>query len=169
MLWPTPWPMTTSLALGGSHLLLPVIPPGEQPAPEFLPPVAYPDLSGYESLDAGTHSGYGEISSVDRNPQTGEVTITATNTGGTRYPWGTETYRETIEHRTSDAHPENTSLAGKHRIEVTLEDRVLLWEAELSFRSDRENFYYHYTRRLSQDGEPVREKTWTDTISRDHQ
>jgi uncharacterized protein len=172
MLWPTPYPMTTSLTLGGtggSHLLLPVVPPGEWAAPEFLPPVVYPDLAGYESLDGGTTSGYGEISSVDRNPQTGEVTITATNTGGTRYPWGTEKYRETIEHRTSDDHPENTSLTGTHRIEVTLENRVLLWEAELSFRSDRENFYYHYTRRLSRDGEPVREKTWTETIPRDHQ
>lgn len=172
MLWPTPYPMTTSLYLGGadsSHLLLPVVPPGDGPAPDFLPPVEYPGYPGYKSIDVGTSSGYGEISSVDRNPQTGQVKVVATNTGGTRYPWGTETYRETIEHRTSDDHPENTSVVGTHRIEVTLKDRVLLWEAEMSFRSDMENFYYEYTRRLSKDGEPLREKTWTDTISRDHQ
>jgi hypothetical protein len=54
-------------------------------------------------------------------------------------------------------------------MEVTLEDRVLLWEAELSFRSDLENFYYEYTRRLSENGEQLREKTWTDTMPRDHQ
>ena len=114
-------------------------------------------------------SGYGEISSVDRNPQTGEVTVTATNTGGMRYPWGTETYRETIEHRTSDDAPENTRVRGTHRMEVTLEDRVLLWEAELSFRSDAENFYYEYTRRLTEDGRELREKTWRDVIPRDYQ
>lgn len=172
MLWPTPYPTTTTLELGGgkgSHLLLPVVPPGDRPAPQFKPPVDYPGYLGYESLDAGTNSGYGEISSVDRNPQTGEVTVTATNTGGTRYPWGTETYRETIEHRSSDDDPENTSIVGTHRIEVTLKDRVLLWEAEMSFRSDAENFYYDYTRRLSQDGEPLREKSWTDTIPRAYQ
>jgi uncharacterized protein len=172
MLWPTPYSMTTDLHLGGadgSHVLLPVVPESVRPAPDFLPPVEGPTLPGFETLDAGTSSGYGEISSVDRNPQTGEVRVTATNSGGSRYPWGTETYRETIEHRTSDEHPENTSVEGTHRMEVTLEDRTLLWEAELSFTSDRENFYYEYTRRLSENGEEVREKTWTDTIPRDHQ
>ena len=124
---------------------------------------------GYESLDLGTASGYGEISSVDRNPQTGEVTATATNTGATRYPWGIETYRETIEHRTSDKDPARTSMTGTHRFEVALEDRPLVWSAELLFESDRDNFYYTYTRKLSVDGEPVREKTWKETIPRDYQ
>jgi putative CocE/NonD family hydrolase len=140
MLWPTPYAMTTSLHMGGE--------------------------SGSHT---GTSSGYGEISSVDRNPQTGEVTVTATNSGAYRYPWGSEAYRETIEHRTSDAHPENTEVRGTHRMEVTLKDRVLVWEANLSFTSDRENFYYRYTRRLEENGELVREKTWTDTIPRDFQ
>ena len=60
-------------------------------------------------------------------------------------------------------------MIGSHRMEVTLENRVLLWEAELSFRSDGDNFYYEYTRRLSEDGTELRERTWTDTIPRDHQ
>jgi predicted acyl esterase len=172
MLWPTPYPMTTELHLGaekGSHVLLPVVPSGDRPVPDFLPPADDPALPGFDTLDAGTSSGYGEISSVDRNPQTGEVTVVATNSGGSRYPWGTEIYRETIEHRTSDEAPENTSVIGSHRMEVTLENRALIWEAELSFHSDVDNFYYEYTRRLFENGEQLREKTWTDTISRDHQ
>lgn len=171
MLWPTPYPMTTSLMLGenASQVLLPIVPPGKRRAPEFLAPVESPRLPGYEVLDAGTSSGYGEISSVDRNPQTGEATAVATNTGGERYPWGTQTFRETIEHRTSDAHPENTSMRGTHEIEITLEERVLRFEGELRFESDRDNFHYHYTRRLFENGEPVREKTWAETIPRDHQ
>ena len=172
MLWPTPELMTSQLFLGGedgSQVILPIVPPGKTGAPDFLPPAKNPELAGFESLDAGNASGYGEISSVDRNPQTGEVTITATNTGGYRYPWGTETYREAIEHKTSDAHPENTSMVGSHRMEVTLENRVLLWEAQLSFTSDMENFHYHYTRKLSENGKLIREKTWTDTIPRDFQ
>jgi putative CocE/NonD family hydrolase len=172
MLWPTPYAMTTSLHMGGesgSHLVIPVVPPGPGTAPEFRPPSESPKLPGFESVDTGTSSGYGEISSVDRNPQTGEVTVTATNSGAYRYPWGSEAYRETIEHRTSDAHPENTEVRGTHRMEVTLKDRVLVWEANLSFTSDRENFYYRYTRRLEENGELVREKTWTDTIPRDFQ
>jgi putative CocE/NonD family hydrolase len=172
MMWPTPYTMTTSLFLGGeagSHLIIPVVPPGPTESPNFLPPVEGPQLPGYESLDLGTSSGYGEISSVDRNPQTGEVRATATNSGASRYPWGTETYRETIEHRTSDAHPENTEVVGTHRMQVTLEDRVLVWQAELLFTSDRESFNYRYVRRLTENGELVREKIWTDKFPRDFQ
>lgn len=172
MFWPTPHAMTTTLHLGGaeaSRLLLPVVPPGERPRPEFLPPAESPRLPGYETLDVGTSSGYGEISSVDRNPQTGEARVRATNSGGMRYPWGTETYRETIEHISSDSDPAHTAVLGTHRMEVTLEDRVLLWEAELSFESDAENFYYDYTRRLSENGETLREKNWQRAFPRDHQ
>ena len=172
MLWPTPYPMTTSLRLGGSNgsqVILPIVPPGEERAPSFLPPAESPRLPGFEAIDLGNPSGYGEISSVDRNPQTGEVTATATNTGATKYPWGTETYRATIEHKTSDEHPENTSVKGSHRLEVTLPDRVLLWDAELNFSSDLDNFYYHYVRRITENGELVREKEWAETIKRDFQ
>jgi uncharacterized protein len=170
MLWPTSYAMTTELHLGGdkgSHLLLPVVPSVQRPAPDFLPPADDPALAGYESLDDGTTSGYGEISSVDRNPQTGEVTVTATNRGGTRYPWGTETYSEKIVHTTSDDNPERTSVLGTHRMEVKLPGRTLLWEAELSFKSDRKRYFYEYTRRLTENDKLLRERTWTDTIAID--
>jgi len=172
MLWPTPYKMTTSLRLGvnsGSHVSLPVIPPGETSTPTFQPIVNYPRMPGFEALDLGNASGYGEISSIDRNPQTGEVTAVATNTGATKFPWGTETYRETIEHKTSDDHPENTSVKGTHRLEVTLPNRVVLWEAELDFSSDLENFFYRYVRRVSENGEVVRENEWEHTFKRDYQ
>jgi hypothetical protein len=126
-------------------------------------------LAGYETLDPGTSSGYGEISSVDRDPQTGEATATATNTGGERYPWGVERDRENIRHTVNDNDPARASMVGKHRMEVELPGRTLLWEAELSFSSDRDNFHYSYRRRLSENGELKREKTWTDTIPRDFQ
>lgn len=172
MMWPTPYQMTTSLHLGGadgSYIELPVVPPGNRRAPAFLPIIESPTLPGFESIDTGTSSGYGEVSSVDRNPQTGDVTLKATNTGATRFPWGTQTYREAIVHKTSDTHPENTSMIGTHRLEVTLPNRIILWEAELSFTSDFENFYYEYLRRVSENGEVVREKTWKDRIPRDFQ
>jgi hypothetical protein len=155
--------------MDGSFVELPVVPPGQQPVPSFVPPVKSPMLPDFESLDTGTNSGYGEVSSVDRNPQTGEVTLKATNSGATRFPWGTQIYRETIEHRTSDSHPENTTVIGTHRIEVTLANRVLLWEAELNFSSDLDNFHYRYFRRVSENGKVVREKHWEDTIPRDFQ
>jgi putative CocE/NonD family hydrolase len=172
MMWPTPYPMTTALHLGGSggtRVLLPVVPFEERPRPRFLPPEEDPSLPGFESLDDGTPSGYGEVSSITRNPQTGVATVILTNRGDERYPWGTERFRETITHETNDKKPEETSLRGSHRMEVELEGRTLIWEAELLFRSDRHNFYYTYTRRLLENGAILRQKTWNDTIPRDFQ
>jgi len=171
MLWPTPYSMTTELRLGAgaSRITLPVVPFAQRPVPAFLPPTESPTLAGFETLDAGTSSGYGEISSVDRNPQTGEVTATATNTGGQRFPWGTERYRESIRHNVTDRAPESASVLGTHRMDLELPGRTLSWEAELSFTSDRANFYYTYRRRLIENGRLLREKVWTDTIPRDFQ
>ena len=172
MLWPTPYPMTTALRLGGDEptaLRIPVVPESGRSKPDFLPPEENPRLPGFESLDAGNVSGYGEISSVDRNPQTGTTTVTATNASGSRYPWGTEHFEETITHEVNDAHPETASVRGDYRTTVELEDRTLVWESKMSFRSDLKNFYYDYTRRLLKDGELVRESNWQDTIPRDHQ
>jgi predicted acyl esterase len=171
MLWPTPYAMTTELQLGaeGARIILPIVPPASRPVPNYLPPQPSPTLAGYENLDAGTSSGYGEISSVDRNPQTGEVRIRATNSGGERYPWGEERYHETIEYQVADDSPEKAAVRGTHNLEMKMPNRVLLWEAALSFTSDRENFYYSYRRRVLENGKLVREKSWTDTIPRDFQ
>ena len=170
MLWPTPEPMTTELKLGASRLSLPVIPFEPRPVPGFLPPSQNdPQYAGVQSLDAGTVSGYGEISSVERNPQTGTVVVKATNASATRYPWGTERSKETIRHEVDDNAPADAGATGTHRMEVELPGRTLVWDAELSFRSDRENFFYTYRRRLTENGKLVRERTWRETIPRDHQ
>jgi len=172
MLWPSPYPMTTSLQLGGpeaAHIILPRVPPGPGATPSFEPIAASETASGFESLDSGNPSGYGEIETVVRNKRTGEAQVVLTNSGSTRYPWGLETYKERIEHKTSDPNPENTSVVGSYELEMKQGDRVLLWEAESSFTSDADNFYYQFVRRVSENGELVRTKTWMKEIPRDHQ
>jgi putative CocE/NonD family hydrolase len=172
MLWPSPAAMTSSLRIGGSagaRIVLPVVPFESRPVPAFLPPTEDPALPGYASLDSGTSSGYGEISSVDRNPQTGHAKLTAKNTGGESYPWGTERYEETIVHEASDAAPAHAAVRGTHRMRVESRNRRLEWEAELEFVSDEVDFHYSYTRRLRENGRLLREKTWTETIPRDFQ
>jgi putative CocE/NonD family hydrolase len=170
MLWPTPEPMTTALMLGASKLSLPVIPFAKRPVPAFLPPAKNdPKYPGVESLAAGTVSGYGEISSIERNPQTGTAVAQATNSYGTRYPWGTDRVHETIRYDINDHAPADAAVTGTHRMEVELPGRTLIWDAELTFRSDRQNFFYVYRRRLTENGKLVREKTWRETMPRDHQ
>jgi hypothetical protein len=172
MIWPTPYPVTTTLHLGGdepTRLVLPIVPHEERPRPRFLAPEEDPMLPGFGTLDEGTTSGYGEISSIERDPQRRVTKVAATNAGGALYPWGTERTTESITHEAQDDRPEATSVLGEYRTIVALQDRTLTWEARLSFRSDRDNFHYAYVRRLLKDGVLVREKTWTDTIPRDHQ
>ncbi len=173
MLWPTPYPMTTSLHLGGpdpTRLMLPLVPYEERPRPKFLSPAKDPEMPGYSALDEEqTTSGYGEISRIERDVPRRATRVTATNARGTRYPWGTKRYHETIVHEAQDDHPEATSVRGEYDTTVVLPDRTLRWESALTFRSDRESFYYTCVRRLLKDGAIVREKSWEDTIPRDHQ
>jgi hypothetical protein len=172
MIWPTPYPFTSSLYLGGpdgSRLLLPVVPHEDRPRPRFLPPEADPELAGYATLEEETTSGYGEIARIERDTTRGSTRVTAPNQGGTRFPWGTQRSTEEIVHEVADARPEATSVQGKYRITVTLPDRTLAWESDVEIRSDRESFHYANTRRLVQDGRTVRQKVWKETIPRDHQ
>ena len=169
MLWPTPDPMTTELRIGDSRLTLPVVPYEQRPVPDFLPPSKDPKYPGYETLETGTTSGYGEISSVDRNPQTGVVVAKATNESGVRFPWGTERDFETIRYEIKDDAPADARVTGTHRMEVELPGRKLVWDAALTFTSDHDNFHYSYHRRLTENGKLVREKSWNQTIPRDYQ
>lgn len=173
MFWPSPYPVTTSLYLGGggnpTRLLLPFVPYEKRTKPQFVVPSEDPKMTDFTTLDSGNISGYGEIGTIERNTARRSTKIVATNSGGDQYPWGTERYVETITHETYDDFPEKTSMLGKHKITVELKDRTLTWEADLSFRSDLKNFYYNYKRRLLQNGQLVREKTWQDTIPRDYQ
>ena len=172
MIWPTPYAMTTALHMGaaGTRLLLPVVPPENRPQPHFAPiPPAGPELPGFGAIDTGTPSGYGEISSVDRNPRTGHAKVVATSSSADRYPWGEERHTESITHEADDEKPANASVRGEYATEVKLPGRVLRWECVVNMKSDRVNFYYETTRRLLDNGALVREKTWKETFPRDFQ
>ncbi len=182
MLWPTPYAMTTTLHLGrdATQLSVPVVPREDAPSgnghrmdgpvPRFLPIEADEEkLPGFEIIDTGTPSGYGEISSVERNPRTGAAKVVATSTSAHRYPWGEEYNTESITHEANDNHPETVSVRGEYGTTVKLKDRTLRFESVVVWKSDRDNFYYTGTRRLLKDGALVREKKWDQAIPRDHQ
>lgn len=175
MIWPTPYAMTTKLYMGASatRLVLPVVPAGgpPRPSPEYLPidPRREDGLPGFETLDTGTPSGYGEISSVDRDPRTGRAKAVATSTSANRYPWGEEHKTESITYQAEDGHPDKAAVKGEYSTEIRLPGRLLRWESVVVFRSDRENFYYEGRRKLYENGKLLREKSWEQTIPRDFQ
>ncbi|MCH9695294.1 MAG: CocE/NonD family hydrolase [Gammaproteobacteria bacterium] len=172
MLWPTPLPMVSSIAIGGDNglrMTLPVVPTGEERQPEFQQPAPDPVLPGFATLDAGNITGYAAITTIERDADTGDAFGVATNSGATQYPWGIERFEEEIEHRTSDADPANTSVVGRYKLTEELEDRTLEFEQTVEFRSDEENFYLAFHRWVLVNGEPFVEKSWDETIPRDFQ
>jgi len=173
MIWPTPYAMTTTLDVEGanaSHIVLPVVLKSDRTGPEFLPPAKNPELPGYADLKVGdeTDSGYAETGSIERSLLTSKTRIVASGTSGSAYPWATIKYWENMAHEAQDNDPAKASVTGKNRYTVELKDRTLTVEGDLSFTSDRENFYYAYTRRVLENGKVIREKTWKETLSRDH-
>lgn len=173
MIWPTPWPMETSLYTGvsGTRLVLPVVPAGHSTAAPAWVPVAAndPPLAGYEWLESGTPSGFGEVSRVERDPRSGRARVIATSATERRLPWGRESNSEVITHETSDARPDSTTVRGEYQTTVRLADRTLRWEVEVLVRSDSTTFHYLHVRRLRRDGALIREKRWEASIPRDHQ
>src|SRR5207245_1436450 len=157
MLWPTPYKMTTTLYLGpeGTRLLVPVVPHEDRPRPDFLPIEADEEkLPGFDTLDTGTPSGYGEISAVDRNPRTETARIVATNNSAHRYPWGEEYDTESITHEADDNHPETVSVRGEYGTTVKLKDRTLRWHSRVVWRRSRDHLTHTCSRSLRADGPP---------------
>jgi putative CocE/NonD family hydrolase len=172
MLWPTRSSFTSTLKIGGTEgarIALPVMPPTEARAPAFREPAPDPVLDGFETLDAGNVTGYAAITEIRTDPETGEAYGIATNSGATRYPWGIERFEETIEHRTSDENPANTSVTGRYVLTQELDDRTLRFEQDVSFTSDAENFYLRFDRRVLEDGALLLAKQWDEKIKRDFQ
>ena len=172
MLWPTPYQMTTTLAIGGvegARVELPVVPPADRPVPKFKLPEEGPSLPDYASVDSGNVSGYAEIKSIQRDEQSGAAFGIATNATSFRYPWGLEHFEERLEHRTSDLNPAETSVIGIYAVAIDLKDRTIRMEQNVVFKSDLKNFHMNFIRRIKVDGETLHEKQWNETFPRDFQ
>jgi uncharacterized protein len=168
MMWPTPNPMTTTLALGGSEgskLILPLV-PLNGPAP---PPFASPEPSE-ERKDIRT-VGFpwpGEWT-LQRDEAHQKATVIWKGKSESEYPWGKETELEQMTYEIADANPAANTVKGEAETTFQLKDRVLTWRGHLSVTSDAKNFFYTYTREVLKDGTVVKQKTWEETIPRDHQ
>ncbi|MBN1223371.1 MAG: hypothetical protein JXB23_08980, partial [Candidatus Aminicenantes bacterium] len=171
MIWPSPYPMTTRLELGGqtpTRVALPVVPYADRPKPHFLPPAKDPEPEGYRTF-SGTISGYSEVTTVERNVPRAATKVVADNSGGSEYPWGLIRYSDEIIYEAQDKHPEAASVTSDMKRIVQVGGRNLVWQGLLSFRSDLKHFYYEYTRKLFYGDRLIREKTWTEAIPRDYQ
>ncbi|MDG1858255.1 MAG: CocE/NonD family hydrolase, partial [Emcibacteraceae bacterium] len=173
MLWPTPYPMTTTLNIGGlegARVEMPIIPAGaNNNKPTFATPEPTPTIPGFGSIDSGNATGYAEIDSIKIDPETGEAYGIAVNGTSSQFPWGKDHFEEQIIHRTSDENPAVTSVTGIYAVEKELDGRTLRLEQDVVFSSDENNFRLKFIRRLKINGEVEHEKTWDEIIPRDFQ
>jgi uncharacterized protein len=168
MMWPTPYSMTTSLALGGasgSRLVLPVVPVKGAAAPAFAPPEP-----SEERKDIKTEGFLwpGEWT-LERDEANHKATVHWRGKAEASYPWGKETDHENLTYKVDDAHPDLSAVQGEAESIFALEGRELRWRGHLSVTTDQKSFYYKYTRELLKDGQIVKQKTWEETVPRDHQ
>ena len=171
MLWPTAYPVNTTLDIGGefgAQIQLPIV-FGNYASPHFIEPKSSPTLEGYEVLDAGNITGYAAIDTIQRDEETGEAIGIASNTGANKYPWGIAYFEEEITQKTNDNDPANSSVVGRYKITQELDDRTLVFEQDVEFKSNVRDFNLRFHRWISVDGDKRYEKTWEETIPRDYQ
>ncbi len=172
MIWPNPSPLQFTLELGGedpTNLQLPIWKNQYSSVPTFKNPSKDPQLEGYQTKQLGTVSGFAEISDTKYDPQTGNTRVIASNKGETIYPWAKWAAKEQIVHQVNDAKPAFASIKSDYEIEVKTNEGSLTWLGTLDFNSDEHNFYYSYSRKLSEGDSLIRHKVWQDTIPRDFQ
>ena len=168
MMLPTPYPMTTSLELGGnsgSRLVIPVVPLHGATPPAFSLPEPSDERTDIKE------EGFpfpGEWT-VERDEARHRATVHWKGKDAYEFPWGKEDDYENMTYEADDAHPETCSVRGEAESIFTLKGRTLVWRGHLLVTTDQKNFYYEYTRELLKDGQMIKSKTWQETIPRDHQ
>jgi uncharacterized protein len=167
MFWPTPHSMTTSLVVGGeqgSRIALPVIPrQSREAADEAAAAVGSVNVSDREAgLIASVPPGPGWIgpARIERDELEGTTTVT--------YGVGTES-DIAVEYQAWDDDPARARYLGTLRVGWPGNDGVVGVYGETEITSDATTFHYRHTRRLLHDGRVVHEKSWQDSIPRDHQ
>jgi predicted acyl esterase len=171
MNWPTPYPMTTAVLLGGatgSRIVLPRVPPtGAAPAPFSAPePTEQPDWR--RGNTEGGAAWPGQWTTL-RDEVHRRSTVTWQGSTSADYPWGRFDHTEKLTYDVDDDHPDRARVQGDSRYDQAVPGHVLTWIGRLDVTSDARTFFYHYTRTLLRDGAVLRTRTWEEPIPRDHQ
>ncbi len=170
MIWPTPYSMTTSLRLGGadaSRLELSIVPAEAAARPTF-------DAIANETIPASEVEWSGETWppqtwTVTHDLLTGTTHVFWAGDDQGKFSFGVMKDHEQMSYEVTDANPAVSSIHGEAFTSVDMANRALVWSVVLSLKSDEKNFYYHFERKLTENGREIREKKWDETIPRDHQ
>jgi uncharacterized protein len=169
MNWPTPYPLTTSIAFGGkapSLVNLPRVALHGLAPPPFAAPEPVEKPADIEQIGAGAWPGSW---TVLRDEVHQRSTVTWQGTAAASYPWGRFDHSERLIYEIDDAHPERASVQGDSEYIQSVKNHILTWRGRLNVVSNAHTFFYKYTRTLLKDGAVIKTKTWEEPIPRDHQ
>jgi uncharacterized protein len=163
MMWPTPYPMTMSLQVEDSSLVLPVVPIQARSVPWLGSPATTPVPA------AVTRKGHIQPTAWSVERSEGTAIASWKGEEETRFPWGRMRSIEYLRFKVADDRPDLAAAHGEGDLHVTLPRRSLHWRTGLSLRSSAETFRYRYRRTLAENGRVIRERTWEESIPRDFQ
>jgi len=171
MMWPTPYPMTTSLHFGGadgSRLILPQVPAHGRPVPPGLltPPEPLASAPGIHAIGGETWPGGW---TVTRDEVHQSSTVVWTGKTAVSYPWGRFDHAERLTYHVDDARPQDARVEGDSVYHQAVRGHMLTWRGKLVISSDAHTFFYRYTRTLLRDGKVLITRTWKRPVPRDHQ
>ena len=163
MIWPTPFPMVTTLQTGPEAVLrLPVVPrgvgsPADLPAPE--PRAQASDAAELDSMPPGGRQ-------VLEDPKTRITAIELRSTGGYRIGEQRVEEIETEAWRVARDRPAEAEFVGTESHRIQLHGRVLDLQTLMEIRSDSAYIHARFVREIGENGSSVRRRVWADSIPR---
>jgi putative CocE/NonD family hydrolase len=165
MVWPTPYPMTTTLMTGttGTRIELPVIPlASAYPMPRLPASEPRTHRPDYQYLDAP-----GGKDRISYEPVTGETKVEWSAPGAWTIGRIRFDYTEDETYTTNDHDPARSTFYGRATHRIRPPGRDLLLETIIDIRSDSTLFHVKVRRKISNGGKVVRQKEWSEAIPRD--
>ena len=165
MLWPTPFPMTTTLHLGAATVLRLPLAPAMTRVPALPPSEPRDSAPDARTLDDGAGTGRRVVTDVLAGTTLVELDDRYGYAIGDRRIHVKEGEAWTV----SASDPSKSNFLGVETHAIDLPRRSLLLESRMAVRSNSAWIHVTFTRRISENGRLVRERTWADSARRDFQ
>jgi hypothetical protein len=167
-LWPSPYPMTTSLYVSAerpSRLVLPVCPEADRPRPDFAAPEAAqtrPSAAAPVNQWQNSRDEMSQTATVFRETLVPEYSVPSE---------GEPIAMSYCERRwcaASDLDPAHATLKAEGQRKARRGGDEVVVNSWLSIESDETAFHVNIKREMSKNGAVVRSKEWEERIKRDH-
>lgn len=169
MIWPTPYPMTTKLVVGGENtqLEIPVLPPGKRRAPDFKPsePREHRPDARYLDVESWPHGFYEQ----KRDMWTSNFSVEWKGLKDFEIQSRKYFTYERDYHETNDTNPAESYYQGEAGALIKIEDRTIELHTIIDLKSNEKTFHVIFVRQIYENGALVRRREWKEDIPRKFQ